>query len=141
MNFTRIFLAGLGGFVAYFAIGGLSFALMPWLKTEVLKYPAVYRPEEEIKRTMPVGMTAMFVSILALAVIYAMMYREGSGVATGAAFGALIGVFVVGSFVIHNYMILNIGLKLALEQSVAYFLEWVAVGVVIGLVYRPLPPH
>jgi hypothetical protein len=74
--------------------------------------------------------------MLALAVIYAMMYREGSGVATGAVFGALIGVFAVGSFVIHNYMILNIGLKLALEQSVAYFLEWLAVGVMIGLVYR-----
>jgi hypothetical protein len=29
MNFTRIALAALGGFVAYFVLGGLSFAILP----------------------------------------------------------------------------------------------------------------
>jgi len=43
MNFTRIALAALGAFVAYFVLGGLSFAVLPWLKNEFLKYPAVYR--------------------------------------------------------------------------------------------------
>ena len=32
----------------------------------------------------------------------------------------------------------NIGLKLTIEQAVAYFIEWVAVGVAIGLIYRPV---
>jgi hypothetical protein len=141
MNFARIFLAGLGGFVAYFVIGGLTFAVLPWLKTEFLKYPAVYRSQEGIKSTMPFGMAAMFVAILALAVIYAMMYRDGSGAATGALFGVLIGVFAIGSFVVHNYVNLNIGLKLTVEQSIAYFVEWVVVGVVIGLIYRPVGPR
>ena len=30
MNFTRIALAALGAFVAYFVLGGLSFAALPW---------------------------------------------------------------------------------------------------------------
>ena len=40
-----------------------------------------------------------------------------------------------------NYVNLNIGLKLTLEQSVAYFVEWVFTGTVIGLIYPPAVPH
>jgi len=58
----------------------------------------------------------------------------------GARFGALIGVFL-WSFVVHNYFNLNIGLKLTLEQAVAYFIEWTVTGIVIGLIYRPAVPH
>jgi hypothetical protein len=137
MNFTRIALAALGAFVAYFVVGGLSFVALPGLKNEFLKYPAVYRSQEGIKSVMPAGMAAMFVAMVALAVIYAMIYKGGSGVAEGARFGALIGVFAVGSFVVHNYVNLNIGVKLTLQQSVAYFLEWLIVGLVLGLIYRP----
>jgi hypothetical protein len=46
-------------------------------------------------------------------------------------------VFALGSFVVHNYVNLNIGLRLTLQQAAAYFVEWVVVGVVIGLIYRP----
>jgi hypothetical protein len=35
-------------------------------------------------------------------------------------------------------VILNIGLKLALGQAVAYFVQWTIVGMVIGLIYKPL---
>ena len=137
MNITRIALATLGGFVAYFAVGGLTFALLPSLKIEFRKYPAVYRSHEGIMSTMPFGMAAMLVAILALAVLYAMSYRGGSGLVEGARFGALVGLFVFGAFVVHNYVNLNIGLKLTLQQAVAYFLEWLITGLVIGLIYRP----
>ena len=48
----------------------------------------------------------------------------------------LIGIFTVCTFVIHNYVNLNIGLKLTLYQGIAYFIQWVVVGVTIGLIYR-----
>jgi hypothetical protein len=97
----------------------------------------VYRSQEGIKSTMPAGMAFMFVAIVVLAVIYAMLYRGGSGIIEGARFGALIGVFAIGSFVVHNYVNLQIGLKLTIQQAIAYFAEWVIVGLVIGLIYRP----
>lgn len=37
----------------------------------------------------------------------------------------------------HNSVNLQIGFKLTLQQSVAYFVEWMATGIVIGLIYRP----
>jgi hypothetical protein len=42
----------------------------------------------------------MFLSIVALAFLYASVYRGGSGLAEGARFGALVGIFVVGAFVL-----------------------------------------
>ena len=98
MNYSRIVLAGLGGTVAYFAIGGLSFALVPQLGDEFRKYPAIYRTQEGI---------------------------------------VLIGIFAVCAFVLHNYVNLNIGLTLTLQQAAAYFLEWTVVGILIGVIYRP----
>jgi hypothetical protein len=75
--------------------------------------------------------------VLVLALLYAMLYKGGSGIAEGGRFGALVGVFAIGSFVMHNYVNLNIGLALTLESAVAYLVEWIAVGIAIGLIYRP----
>jgi hypothetical protein len=138
MNVLRIFLASLGAFVAYMALGGLIFALIPSLKTEFLKFPAVYRDHDGQMSHMPVGMAAIFLSIVVLAVLFAMLYQGGSGLVEGARFGALIGLFVLGAFVLHNYVNLNIGLKLTLISAVAYFIEWMVACIVIGLIYRPV---
>ena len=137
MNMMGVVLATLGAFVAYFVVGGVMFMAMPWMKTEFMKYPAVYRPSEGQMKNTPVAMVATLVAILVLAVLYAMIYHGGSGAMEGVRFGALIGVFAIGTFTVHNYVNLNIGWKLTVEQSVAYFIQWVVVGIVIGLIYRP----
>lgn len=136
MKASRIAMASVGAFGAYFVLGGLAFTLLP-LRNEFMKYPAIYRNQEAMKTVMPGGMAAMLVAMVMLALLYAMLYRGGSGAVEGARFGVLIGVFSVCSFVIHNYVNLNIGLKLTIEQAVAYLVEWLVVGIVIGLIYRP----
>ena len=138
MNYSRLLLAALGGTVASFAVGFLLFWLVPGLIKEAHKYPAVFRPKEEMKTVMPIGLVATFMAILVVAIIFAMIYPGGSGTAEGARFGVLMGIFVVCAFVLHNYVNLNIGLKLALGQAVAYFVQWTIIGIVIGFIYRPL---
>ena len=135
MNYSRIALAALGSTVVYFLLGGLLFALTP-MKDEFRKYPAVYRTQEAMKPVMPFGILAILLSMAVLAVLYAMVYRGGSGLAEGARFGALIGGFAIGSFVIHNHVNLNIGLKLTIEQALAYLVQWIVAGIVIGSIYR-----
>lgn len=134
MNSTRILLAALGAFVTYMAIGGIAFTSGS-LRAEFMKFPNVYRPQADMKRVMPAGMLTMFLAMVVLAVIFSMLRMDGSGVALGAKFGVLIAAFCVCSFVVHNHVNLNISLKLTVGQSIAYFIEWVAVGVVIGLIY------
>jgi hypothetical protein len=138
MNYLRLALAALGGTVAYFAFGFFVLWLVPALINEAHKYPTVFRPKEEMMTVMPIGLAATFMAILVAAIIFAMIYRGGSGTMEGARFGVLIGIFVVCAFVLHNYVNLNIGLKLALGQAVAYFVQWTIIGIVIGLIYKPL---
>ena len=138
MNYSSLAPAALGGTVASFAFGFLVFWLVPALFNEAHKYPAVFRPKEEMKTVMPIGLVATFIAILVVAIIFAMIHPGGSGITEGARFGVLIGIFVVCAFVLHNYVNLNIGLKLALGQAVAYFVQWTIIGIVIGLIYKPL---
>jgi hypothetical protein len=138
MNYLSLGLAALGGTVASFAFGFLSFWLVPALINEGHKYPAVFRPKEEMMKVMPIGLVGTLISILIAAIIFAMIHPGASGTADGARFGVLIGIFVVCVFVLHNYVNLNIGLKLALMQAVAYFFQWTIIGIVISLIYKPL---
>jgi hypothetical protein len=138
MNYSSLALVALGGTVASFAVGFLMFWLLPGLIKEAHKYPAVFRPKEEMTKVMPIGLAATFLSILVAAIIFAGIHHGGSGTTEGARFGVLLGLFVVCAFVLHNYVNLNIGLKLALGQAVAYFVQWTIIGIVIGLIYKPL---
>jgi len=52
-------------------------------------------------------------------------------------FGALIGVFAVCGFALHNHMLLNIGFKLTAGQAISYFEQWLVVGIVISFIYAP----
>jgi hypothetical protein len=137
MNYTRLALASVAAFVAYMALGGLIFGAIPSLKDEFLKYPNVYRSQQGQISHMPIGMAAMLLSMVVLTVLYARMFEGGSGLTEGAIFGALIGLFAIGAFVLHNYVNLNIGLRITVQSAIAYFVEWTVVGIVIGLIYRP----
>jgi len=137
IHILRVFLAGLGAFVVYMTTGGILFAALPWLKTEFKKHPGVFREEAELWRVMPIGMLAMFVAMLVLAVLYAHMTPWESALLQGTAFGVLIGVFALCAFVVHNHVNLKVSWALTIGSGIAYFIEWVAVGVVIGLIYRP----
>jgi len=139
MNYSRLALAALGGTVASFAVGFLVMWLVPALFEEGHKYPAVFRPKEEMMNVMPVALIATFISILVVAIIFAMTHQGASATTEGVRLGVLIGIFAICN-VLHNYVNLNIGLKLALGQAAAYFVQWTIVGIVVGLIYKPLAP-
>lgn len=102
MNGTRIALAAFAAFAVYFALGGLFFGLFPPMRNEFMKYPAVDRSQESMRSVMPAGMAAMLAAMVVLVVLYAMLARGGSGAVEGARFGAMIGLFAICSFVVHN---------------------------------------
>jgi hypothetical protein len=136
VNYARIALASLGGVVAYFVYGFAMFAALPSMQTEFLKYPNVYRPKDEMMKVMPYGMVAILIAIVVVVILYAKIYTAGGGIVSGICLGALIGLFSVCTFAIHNYINLNIGLTLTVYQSIAYFIQWVIVGAAIGLIYK-----
>ena len=137
MNYARIALAFLGATVAYFVSGFIMFGALPAMKSEFMKYPNVYRSHDGMMKVMLYDVVAILISIVVVAVLYAKIYPAGGGIASGVYLGALIGIFAVCTFVIHNYVFLNIGLTLTLYQGITYFIQWVIVGAAIGLIYKP----
>lgn len=112
-----------------------------WLfRGDFAPYAVVYRSSDTVMRYMPLGMVLSFIGTFVVAIIYARLCSGRNGVIEGLRLGALIGLFVACVFVGTDYVILNIGGKLALEQAAGSFVQWLLVGIVIGLIYRPLSP-
>jgi len=135
MNLTRIALATLAALVAYFIVGGIFFTI-PAMQAEFAKYPAVYRTGEAINSVMAIGMLGILLAIAVAAVFFARMHPAGAGIGAGFKFGVLLALFQLGSFVLHSHMLLNIGWRQSALTGIAYSSEWIAVGVVLSLVYR-----
>jgi hypothetical protein len=135
MNYGRVILAGIAGWVAYFVCGGLISGGL--IANEYKPYEGVYRSREAIMSYFPMGIAATLIAIIILAAIYAKGYEGGSGALEGLRFGALIGVFVVFAVVADEYVTLNIGARLALFMAVGRFIGWLVTGLAIGLVYKP----
>jgi hypothetical protein len=135
MNSTRIALAALAALAAYFIVGGIFFSI-PAMRAEFAKYPAVYRTGEASNSIMAVGMFGILLAISVSAAIFARIHPAGAGIESGLKFGVVLAVFQLGSFVLHNHMLLNVGRRQSTLQGIAYSAEWIAVGVVISLVYR-----
>ena len=137
MNYARLALAAVAATIFDAVYGFLVYGML--LAPEFGRYPGVYRSNEDGAAFLPLMFAGLFIAIVAVAIIYAKGYEGGSGAAEGARFGALLGVFVVFAFVAVNYAVLNVGRKIAVMTAAAGFVEWLAIGLVIGLVYRPAP--
>ena len=137
MNYPRLVLAAIAAMVVFFIYG---FLVHGWLiAKDYLPYPiGVYRAGDAARTHMPFGLAGLFLAILVFATIYAKNCDRARGVAAGARLGLLFGVFMIGAFVAVNYATINISTKLALELAVSEPIEWTLVGIIVGLLYKPL---
>jgi hypothetical protein len=135
MNYARLALAALAATIFDALYGFLVYGML--LAPEFAKYPGVYRANDAGQAFLPLMFAGLFVAIVAAAIIYAKGYQGGSGIAEGVRFGVLLGLFVVFAFYGVNYATLIINRKLAVMTAAAGFVEWTAIGAVIGLVYKP----
>ena len=137
MNYGRIVLAGVVATVVFFIYG---FLVHGWLiaRDYIPDPEGVYRSGDAARAHTPFGLAGIFLAILVFTTIYAKGYDVGSGVREGARLGVLFGIFMVGAFVAVNYGTINISEKLAMEIAASALLEWTLVGIVVGLVYKPV---
>ncbi len=134
MNYGRLALAAVLGTVADMTYGFVAYGML--LTGQFSQYPGVYRPADDMSH-MPVLVAGAFVAVLAATFIYSKGYEGRGGVEEGLRFGAVMGLFCVGYAAMVNYAVLNIGRRLAVGLAAAGFAEWLVVGLVIGLVYKP----
>ena len=135
MNYARLALAAVAATIFDAVYGFVVYGML--LAPQFARYPGVYRTNEDGMAYLPLMFAGLFIAIVAAAIVYAKGYEGGSGMAEGARLGILLGVFVAFAFGGVNYAVLNIGRRLALMTAAAGFVEWLAIGTVIGLVYKP----
>jgi hypothetical protein len=136
MNYARLALAAVAATIFDAVYGFLVYGTL--LAPEFARYPGVYRSNEAGLAFLPLMFGGLLIAISAAAIMYAKGYEGGSGAAEGARFGFLLGVFVVFAFAGVNYAVLNVGRRIAVMTAAAGFVEWLAIGLVIGLIYRPV---
>ena len=136
MNYARAAVAALVGTLVYYMIG---FFTEGWLfRADFAPYSAVFRSSDTVMRYMPLGIVFSFIGTFVVALIFARLSSGSSRLVEGARLGLLVGIFVACVFVGTNYVVLNIGGRLALEEAAGAIVQWIIVGIVIGLIYRPL---
>ena len=137
MNYARLTIAAVAATVvdAIYGFGVYGTALT----SQFAKYPGVYRPAAEQMPYLAPLFCGIFVAMLAASYIYAKGYDGGSGLAEGMRFGIVVGLLIVGYTVIVGYATMNVGPRHSGLLAVTALVEWVIAGVVIGLVYKPLP--
>lgn len=135
-HLPAIALAALFATVAILVLGGLLFGTLKAMRKEFERHTALYRPKEQMMKVMPLGMISMYVGVFAATFIYAQGFPNGASLSVGGPFGVMLAVFVVCGFVIHNHVNLQISTRLTVYQAVAYFIEWLVVGLLISLFYK-----
>lgn len=136
MTLRRIAVPALVAWLVDSVYGYAVFGVM--LDSEFAPYrPSVFRSAEAMNSMLPMMFAASLVGFIALTYIFAKGHEGGPGLKEGFWFGVVIATWGVFSFSIPSYAIYNIGQKLALETTVAGFVEMLLSGIVIGLVYKP----
>jgi hypothetical protein len=138
MNYPRLALAAVAALIVFFAWGFLTEGWL--LRKDFAPSAALYRTSDLQMKYMPFGMASVLVALLAAVVLYAGWCGARYGAMRGLQFGLLMGVFVACIHPISNLITMNMDRKLGLEIAASNAIGWILVGLVIGLVYKPLAP-
>ena len=137
MNYGRLVGAAVAATVFDAVYGFLVYGLL--LAGSFANFPGVYRSAEAGPAYLPGMFACILVGVFLAACMYAKGYEGGSGASEGVRFGVLLGMFVSVVFAGVNYATLNIGRRHSLEMAAAAFIEWLVIGTIIGVVYKPSP--
>ncbi len=137
MNVKQWFLAGVAAFAAVFVLDFIVHGnLLIGLYNETA---SVWRPQEAARKLMPLMTLGQFLFALALAWFYTKGYEPGkSGVGQGLRFGLYAGIFLVAEKSFVWYVVLPVPFILNLAWLGSAFVDCLAAGLLVGLIYRPL---
>ena len=109
------------------------------LTSEFGMYPGIFRSPDAQMAYLPTMFVAILLAMFVMAYIYAHGYEGGSGAQEGMRFGVLIGLFNATYVVWVFHATALIDLRITGLLAVAGLVEWIVVGTVIGVIYKPLP--
>jgi hypothetical protein len=136
MNFARVGLAALAAWAGYLALGFLIHDVMLADLWAALQRDGVARSAAAGNALMPLGIALAVPGALAFAYAYAKGYEGGPGLQEGLRFGVLVGLMLVTLGLVWNYVTFPLPLQYLTSIAVATVIQFAAVGMVVGLIYR-----
>ncbi len=135
MNYGRLIVAAVAATIVDLVFGSVVYGML--LRNQFASYPAIFRPVDVQAGYMPEMVAGIFLAMLAATWIYSKGYEGGAGLLEGVRFGAAVGLFLIGYVCIVDHSIMNLGRRISGMLAIAAVVEWLLVGVTIGLAYRP----
>ena len=125
-------------FVAVLVVGQVSNFLVhgQWLAPTYQSLASVWRPEADMESKMWIMFVTGAVFAFFFCYVFARGY-EGKGLAEGARYGAIIGLFFGVPQAYDSYVIYPIPYSLALKWFVSGLVVCVLMGIVAAAVYKP----
>lgn len=136
MNFARVGLAALAAWLVYLTLGFLIHGVMLADLWAGLQRDGIARSSVNGKALMPLGFALALPGALAFAYAYAKGYEGGPGLQEGLRFGVLVGLMIVAFGLTWNYVTFPLPLQYLTSTAVATVIQFAAVGMVVGLIYR-----
>lgn len=137
MNFVRVGLAALAAWIVYLALGFLIHAVMLADLWASLQRDGVARSSLNANAIMPLGFALALPGALAFAYGYAKGYEGGPGLQEGLRYGVLVGLMLVAFGLTWNYVTFPLPLQYLTSTAAATVIQFAAIGMVVGAVYRP----
>jgi hypothetical protein len=138
MSYIRIALAAVAATITDFLYGFLVYGNL--LTSSFAAQAGIYRGAEAQMANMPIGAFGVLLAMIAVSTLYARWCERGT-VTEGVSFGLLIALFAIGTCVLVNYATIAMTAQHAAMMGIAALVEWLVVGVVLSLVYRPARPR
>ncbi len=135
MNFGRVAAAAVLAWFAYLVLSPLAANVL--LADLYAQHAHVFRPQDQMNLVL--GMAASLCGFLVFAYAYAKGYEGSMGAMEGLRYGVLVGLLLSCFAVTWNYVVLPLSGALAIAMIVDTIVEMAVYGVVVGLVYKPVP--
>jgi hypothetical protein len=133
MNIPRLLFAALGAFLVIFATDYLIHGV--WLMPDYNATKVLWRPESDMNAHVAWMFLAQVLCALTFVLIWAWGFA-GRSVATGIAFGLVMGMFQQ-IWVLVNYVVIPMPGALAVKWYFSGLAQAVLIGIAAALIYRP----
>lgn len=135
MNTKRWLYASAAAFVV---MAILEFVINGVLLADIYKQTAsVWRPETEMRQMMWLFWLAYLIFAPVFTLIYAKGYESSKpGIGQGARFGIYLGLLTAIPMNLIWYVVLPISATLAVYWAIAGMVEMIAMGIIVGLIYK-----
>ena len=135
MNFSRLALAALTSWAAFFLVGFLVHGV---LLTDLYAQQSSGVRNESVSPV--VGFGVALIGFFAFSYAYAKGYEGGSGLQEGVRFGVLVAFMLITfAAVWGGYVIFPVSGRLAMTLAIDYVVEFAIYGMIVGSIYRPRP--